>query len=214
MTGYFSCDASMDQKTKVYTISAVNLRTGEPLFQKTGRAKNILEAEEEAIYETLRKGRRFGEHIIIFSDNRKAVENARVKAVQKSKFFKIAYKYVQIVWIERGDNFIADFFSKHVDGEIARQNAIKKMEAEIDRVFHVNDIFFPESKQERFLKEGLSRMAKESGLNLQTVSKKHPTPEDIKKDILAAKIEKNQMAEKYLLALLAIEEEKRNSKER
>lgn len=204
MTGYFSCDASMDRETKVFVASAVNLKTGEMLFQKTGIANNITEAEEIAIYETLKEW--YGtEHITIFSDNRGAVERARRKVLHESGFFKRKFRYIQIVWVERGDNFLADFFTKNIlDSETAKENARKKLESYGEKLAKVQNIVVSDSEMfDTAINMVKARIPEESKKKFEIMKKKPAdlSEDDLKRDMVVADTCCSEI-KKYLLSAL------------
>jgi len=123
--GIFLTDASFDFKTKVASISIINLKENKN-FNIHNVIKNPKEAETLGIYEALKKGINKYENIIIFCDNLYSVNEVR-KTVLNSKYWKSKFKYIQIVWVPREETHLADFFSKNLSE--GSDNLKKKIES-------------------------------------------------------------------------------------
>ena len=205
-TGYFACDASFDRDTKTYMIASVNLKTKKPVFQMSGQSKNVTEAEERAIYETLKRSVGKFRNVTIFSDSRGAVIRSRKKVLKESGFFKRKFDFIQIVWIERGDNVIADYLSKSPENEdVAEKNASAKIESMANGIMTVSSILF--SDKEKILKtiEKIKNLTEKEKIDkpLKILSKKNLTAEDIKEDAVEC-IAANPETEKYFALLLSL----------
>jgi hypothetical protein len=114
-TCIFFSDASYSIKDKIAIISYVGLDLEKRKTKIIKNAKNIFEAEKEAILFALKDNIFKCSSIVVFSDNLYAVLDLKKNIVSKKKFTPFKnLKYMDIVWIPREYN-LADFFTKFIE---------------------------------------------------------------------------------------------------
>jgi len=114
--GFFFTDASLDHKTKNVKVSIIDIISNDKK-QFNYTTNSIVEAESYSIICALKEGLKKYKNIIVFNDNLYAVKKVKKDIFSKDNIFLNKYYFVQIVWIPREYNQIADFFSKNIDNQ-------------------------------------------------------------------------------------------------
>jgi len=110
--GIYVTDTSFHKATKISSIAILDIENNKCInIQK--ETKSPKEGETIGIMESLRGGIGKYKNIIIFCDNRYSVEEAR-RLVFKSNYWFSKYNYIQIVWLPRENNYLADYFSRNI----------------------------------------------------------------------------------------------------
>ena len=119
-------DASFSIKDNIAIISFVDINKN---IKKTKRIKvnNILEAEKEAIFFSLKYALSFYRNIVVFSDNLYAVLDIKKNVLRKKNVTPFRFfNYIDVVWVPREYN-LADFFTKFLDEEFLLETLMEKV---------------------------------------------------------------------------------------
>lgn len=111
--GFFVSDASFNKSNKMSTVSVVDMIKKENIsFNKLFH--NTKEAELFGIIEAIKWAYSLKySHVITMCDNINSVEEVNGQ-LEKTDYWKSRFNSVQVIWIPRTHNFLADFFSKNI----------------------------------------------------------------------------------------------------
>jgi ribonuclease HI len=147
--GIFMSDASFDIKNGVSSIAIINLKTQDTKsIQKI--SKSVFQAEYEGILESLKLADGKYSNVIVFCDSKDAVNEINLK-LANTGYFNSKFNSIQIVWLNREETFIADFFTKNVSDP--KKNMELKIEAYKNscKTSNVMDIFLTKRNKQKIL---------------------------------------------------------------